>query len=118
DPDANEMGFFDHIEQLRWHVVRAATSIFVFAIVMFVCKDFVFETIIFGPKKPDFFTYQFICNYFPGVCFYPPELPLITRQMGEQFFIHISVSFWLGLIIAFPYIFYEFWKFIKPGLYD
>jgi sec-independent protein translocase protein TatC len=89
----------------------------VVAIIVFVMKTFVFQYVILGPTTPDFITYRFFCNYLPGFCFYPDNLQIITRDIQEQFISHIKVSLWLGIIFAFPYIFYEFWKFIKPGLY-
>ncbi|HOY15366.1 MAG TPA: twin-arginine translocase subunit TatC [Saprospiraceae bacterium] len=116
-PEEKEMGFFDHLEVLRWHIIRSVAMILVLAIVFFMAKSFTFDTVVFGPKKADFITYKFICDISPAVCFSPPELKLITREMGEQFFIHMKVAFWLGLIVSFPYIFWEFWRFIKPGLY-
>ena len=115
--EEKEMGFLDHLEELRWHIVRAVISILVIAIVVFVSEEFIFEQVIYGPKKPGFPTYQFFCNLSEATCIQPPELQLITRELGEQFFVHLKVSFWLGLTLAFPYIFWEFWKFIKPGLY-
>lgn len=118
DSEEDEMGFFDHLEVLRWHILRSVLAILAFGIFFFVMKSFTFDTIIFGPKKPDFITYKMICAISEAICFSPPELTLITREMGEQFFIHMKVSFWLGLICAFPYIFWEFWRFIKPGLYN
>lgn len=119
NPDENkEMGFLDHLEELRWHVIRAAISILVFAVIALIFQYEVFEYIIFAPKKPDFITYQVFCAISEAVCFSPPELQLITREMGEQFFVGITVSIYLGFIASFPYIFYEFWKFIKPGLYE
>lgn len=118
ESEEKEMSFLDHLEELRWHIIRSVIAILVIAIVMFVSKDFVFEQIILAPKKEGFFTYQFFCNLSEITCFYPPKFDLITRELGEQFFVHIKVSFWLGLIAAFPYVFYEFWKFIRPGLYQ
>lgn len=112
-----EMGFFDHLEVLRWHIIRSVLAIVVLAIVFFSMKSFTFDTIVFGPKKPEFITYRVVCEISPAICFSPPHLTLITREMGEQFFIHMKVAFWMGLIAAFPYIFWEFWRFIKPGLY-
>ncbi|MFZ1703344.1 MAG: twin-arginine translocase subunit TatC, partial [Saprospiraceae bacterium] len=114
-PDA-EMGFLDHIEELRWHVVRAAISIVFFAILALTFQEWIFKNIIFAPKNPGFPTYDFFCWLSEITCFAPPDLPLITRELGEQFFIGISVSIYLGFIVSFPYVFYEFWKFIKPGL--
>lgn len=117
DSGEPEMGFFDHLEVLRWHIIRSVLSIGVFGIIFFLAKSFTFDTIIYGPKRPTFITYELICKLAPSVCFRPPSFDLITREMGEQFFIHMSVSFWLGLICSFPYILWEFWRFIKPGLY-
>ncbi len=115
--DANELTFFEHIEVLRWHIIRALASVVVVSIVVFAMKTIVFQYIILGPTKADFPTYIFFCNLSPTFCFYPQNLQIITRDIQEQFICHIKVSLWLGVIVAFPYIFYEFWKFIKPGLY-
>jgi sec-independent protein translocase protein TatC len=113
-----EMGFLDHIEELRWHVIRAVIAIVVVAIVALSNQRWIFENIIFAPKRADFFTYRFLCKLSPKVCFSPPELQLITRELGEQFFTGITVCLYLGLIVAFPYVFYQFWSFVKPGLYE
>ena len=115
--DANELTFFEHIEELRWHLIRALASVVIVSIIVFASKDFVFQHIILGPTNPDFPTYQFFCKMSPDFCFYPQNLQIITRDIQEQFISHIKVSLWLGFIFAFPYVFYEFWKFIKPGLY-
>jgi sec-independent protein translocase protein TatC len=115
--DANEMTFFEHVEALRWHIIRALASVVVVSLVVFASKDFVFQYIILGPTSPDFPTYRFFCNLSENFCFYPTNLQIITRDIQEQFISHIKVSLWLGVIVAFPYIFYEFWRFIKPGLY-
>lgn len=117
NPDA-EMGFLDHIEELRWHVIRAAIAIVAFAILALVYQEWIFKNIIFAPKNADFPTYHFFCWLSEKTCFSPPELPLITRELGEQFFIGITVSIYLGFIVSFPYVFYEFWRFIKPGLHE
>ncbi len=116
-PVEKEMGFLDHLEELRWHIIRAGSSILVFAIIIFASEKFVFDSIIYAPKKADFPTYRFLCWMSEMTCITPPKLQLITRELGEQFFVHLKVSFWMGLILSFPYIFWEFWRFIKPGLY-
>ncbi|KXK38434.1 MAG: twin-arginine translocase subunit TatC [Saprospiraceae bacterium] len=116
--DGKEMGFLDHLEELRWHIIRAAIVVSVFAIVALVFQEEVFEYIVYAPKKEGFITYRLFCALSEATCFHPPELPLITREMGEQFFMGITVSIYIGIIFAFPYIFYEFWRFIKPGLYE
>lgn len=114
---ANEMSFFEHIEELRWHLLRAALSVLVVTVVVFIMKDFVFQNVILGPTSPDFITYKLFCEYMPQFCFYPEHLQIITRDIQEQFLSHIKVSLWLGFIVAFPYILYEVWRFIRPGLY-
>jgi sec-independent protein translocase protein TatC len=116
--ESKEMGFLDHLEELRWHVIRAGIAVIVIAIVALVFQNEVFEYVIYAPKKPTFITYKVFCAISEATCFGPPELQLITRELGEQFFMGITVSLYLGLVVAFPYIFYEFWKFIKPGLYE
>lgn len=111
------MSFFEHIEELRWHLFRAMISILVVTIAVFLMKNFVFQQIILGPTTPDFITYRVFCDYLPQFCFYPQHLQIITRDIQEQFISHIKVSLWLGFIVSFPYILFELWRFIKPGLY-
>lgn len=117
EPDS-EMSFLDHLEELRWHLVRSIVAILVCAIVVFMAKNFVFKEVIFGPRYEDFPTYRFLCGLSDFLCLEPPLFNLITRELGEQFIVHMKVSFILGLIISFPYIFWEIWRFIKPGLYE
>ena len=111
------MSFFEHIEELRWHLLRAALSVLVVTVVVFLMKNFVFQHVILGPTSPDFITYRLFCEYAPQFCFYPEHLQIITRDIQEQFLSHIKVSLWLGFIVAFPYILFEVWRFIRPGLY-
>lgn len=116
--ESNEMGFLDHIEELRWHIIRGGLVVITIAGVSLFFQDAIFEYIIYAPKKPEFITYRMFCALSESTCFSPPELQLITRELGEQFFMGMTVSLYLGAIIAFPYLFWEFWRFIKPGLYE
>lgn len=122
--ERGEMSFFEHIGELRKHIIRSAFAIMVLAVICFLNKDFIFNTIIFGPRSPDFPTYRIMCNasHMFGLgeagCFSPPKFTLITRQLGEVIVQVMYVSFWLGVIGAFPIIFLEFWKFVSPGLHD
>ncbi|OUU03517.1 MAG: twin-arginine translocase subunit TatC [Flammeovirgaceae bacterium TMED32] len=123
DDEPGEMSFLDHLEELRWHLIRSLTAIFVFAIAAFVSKGIIFGEIILGPSKPSFWTYKMLCNLSEilssgTLCI--NELPFIiqSRQMTGQFSMHITSSFVIGLICAFPYAFWEIWRFVKPGLYD
>jgi sec-independent protein translocase protein TatC len=114
-----EMGFLDHLEELRWHILRSALAILVCAVGVFLAKDFVFNTVIYGPLKADFPTYRFLCSLGEAACIKPAEnFKLSTREFGEQFFVHLTVSIWLGLIMSFPIIVNEIWRFVKPGLYE
>lgn len=116
--EETEMSFLDHLEALRWHVIRALIAIFAIAIVMFINKRFVFEDIIMAPKRDDFFTYQLFCKISEQMCFQPPSLEIINVGMAEQFIVSLKVCFFLGVIVAFPYVFWEIWRFVKPGLYE
>lgn len=117
NPDEKEMSFLDHLEELRWHLVRSIIAILVIGIATFVFKDWVFTHVILGHMKPDFWTYRFFCGISEAVCFGPPNLEFDTKVFAEQFLLSIKVAFLLGFAIAFPYIFWEIWRFIKPGLY-
>jgi len=112
-----EMSFLDHLEQLRMHIIRSLAVIGVVSVVVFLGKDFVFGTVIFGPKNPDFITYRLLCRIADFLCFEPTPFNLITRDLGEQFMVHFKSSFWIGLVLSFPYVFWEFWRFIRPALY-
>ncbi|MDD3722243.1 MAG: twin-arginine translocase subunit TatC [Lutibacter sp.] len=118
-----DMSFLDHVEELRWHLVRSSVAIFLFGIVAFLMKDFIFNSVIFAPKDPNFITYRVFCSvsrFFgtEGLCI--EELPFTFQslEMSEQFSVHIWISITIGFIIAFPFIIWEFWKFISPGLYE
>ncbi|MEE9373917.1 MAG: twin-arginine translocase subunit TatC [Saprospiraceae bacterium] len=111
-----EMSFLDHLEELRWHIIRSIAAVFVLGIAFFLLRDLVFQ-IILAPSKAEFPTYRLLCNISEITCMKPTDFKLLPRDMGEQFFTHIKISIWLGFILAFPYVFWEFWRFIKPGLY-
>ncbi|MFZ9046034.1 MAG: twin-arginine translocase subunit TatC [Cyclobacteriaceae bacterium] len=120
--EEEEMSFLDHLEELRWHLIRSLIAIVALAILAFVSKDFVFGKIILGPSKTDFITYQWLCQLADlissdALCI--RELPFIiqSRQMTGQFSMHLTSSFVIGIIFAFPYAFWEIWRFVKPGLY-
>ncbi|UOY05973.1 twin-arginine translocase subunit TatC [Muricauda sp. SCSIO 64092] len=122
--DHNEMSFLDHLEELRWHLIRSTLAIVLIGCVAFVMRGFIFDTIIFGPKNLDFPTYRFFCAVatFFGVDseFCGDSLPFTiqSRLMAGQFSAHIWTSIWAGVIIGFPYILWELWRFISPGLYE
>jgi sec-independent protein translocase protein TatC len=122
--DPNEMSFLDHLEELRWHLIRSTMAIVIIGVVAFLMKDFIFDTIIFGPKKMSFPTYRLFCDIATRIglesAFCADELPFTiqNRTMAGQFSAHIWTSIWAGFIVGFPYVLYEMWKFISPGMYE
>jgi len=113
-----EMSFLDHLEALRWHLVRSVAAMVVCAVAVFAAKDFVFDVVIFGPRSKDFVTYKWICAISDLLCFEPPVFQIITRDLAEKFLVHFKSSMVIGFVLAFPYIFWEIWRFIKPALYE
>ena len=120
--DQNEMSFLNHLEILRWTLVRSAAAVFLFGIIAFLMKNFIFNKIILAPKDASFYTYRFLCSVSKqfgteGLCI--DEIPFLvqSRTMAGQFSAHIWTSITVGFILAFPFILWEIWKFIKPGLY-
>lgn len=120
----NEMSFLDHLEELRWHLIRSTAAVLIIGIVAFVFSGFVFDVIIFGPSKMDFPTYKFFCDAATWINidsdFCKEKLPFTiqSRTMSGQFSADIWTAIWGGIILGFPYILYELWKFISPGLYE
>lgn len=115
--EEGEMGFLEHLEELRWHIIRSLGAIVILAIVFYIFESWVFNNIIFWPKQESFLTYRFFCGISEATCFQPPVFGLQVKELGEQFFTSLKVCMSLGFIVAFPYIFWEFWQFLKPGLY-
>ncbi|MFL9844920.1 twin-arginine translocase subunit TatC [Flavobacterium rhizosphaerae] len=119
-----EMSFLDHLEELRWLLVRSCIAIVIGASVAFAFSRYIFDNVIFAPSKPDFVTYRFFCDlalkYDLDKSFCVDEIPfkIQSRTMDGQFSTDIWISILIGFIIAFPVILREFWKFISPALYD
>jgi len=117
-----EMSFLDHLEDLRWHLIRSFLSVIILAAIAFLAKDFIFNILIFGPKHSDFPTYKILCKiaqfigFKDSFCFTELPFRIQSRTMGGQFSAHVWTSITAGFIIAFPYILNEMWKFISPGL--
>ena len=117
-----EMSFLDHLEELRWHIIRSTIAIIAAATLAFLGKSFLFDELIFGPTKTDFFTYDFLCRAssiigYDSFCNTAFDFEVQSRTMAGQFSAHIWTSITFGFVIAFPYVLYEFWKFVSPGLY-
>ena len=118
-----EMSFFDHLEVLRWHLIRAAISIIIFGGLAFYFFDWIWGTIIMGPMNPGFFTYQAMCKMAQmmggtGGCITAIPGRIVNNEMAGQFSLQINSSVLIGIILGFPYLLWEVWKFIKPALLD
>lgn len=119
----DEMSFLDHLEELRWHLIRSVFAVVILGTVAFVFSSFIFDVIIFAPSRMDFPTYRFFCDIATTLgfdsAFCKDELPFTiqSRTMGGQFSADIWTSISVGFVIAFPYVLYELWKFISPGLH-
>jgi sec-independent protein translocase protein TatC len=116
-----EMSFLQHLEELRWHIIRSILAITILMIVAFVFKNFLFGTVILGPKSPGFITNRLLCQLgeylkTPALCINTKPLNLISIKMSGQITTHITVAMVTGVILAFPYILWEFWKFFRPAL--
>ncbi|HEY5690475.1 MAG TPA: twin-arginine translocase subunit TatC [Cyclobacteriaceae bacterium] len=120
--EEKEMSFLDHLEELRWHIVRAISAIFIFMIVAFLFGPWIFENIVFAPSRIDFITFQYLCkvghalNMVESLCVEIIPFKVQSRFMTGQFTMHLTASFVLGFILAFPYVFWEIWRFVTPGL--
>lgn len=119
-----EMSFLDHLEELRWLLVRSTTAIIIMAFLTYFISDYLFDVIIFGPTRPTFFTYQFFCElshklgFAENICI--TEMPFIIQntQMEGQVNVFVWMCILAGFILSFPYILWEIWKFISPALYE
>ncbi len=118
-----EMSFLEHLEELRWHIIRSALAVMLFAIVAFILKDFIFNTVILNPRTPEFWTNRMFARLADmlgtdALRINSVPLELISIKIADQFMTHIMVSIIAGFIISAPVVFYEFWRFIKPALYE
>ena len=116
-----EMSFIGHLEELRWHVIRAGGSILVFAILAFVYIKEIYHYVIIAPSQLDFWTYKMLCKLsvivgYDDLCVKSMNFKLQVIGMGDSFTMSMTSSVIAGLIFAFPYAFWEIWRFISPGL--
>ena len=118
-----EMSFLEHLEELRWHIIRSLIAIVAVAIVFFLNKSFLFDKIILAPKHPDFWTYRQMCRLgdllnMPGLCIQGFNFSITNIDLSAQFMIHLQTAFTMGLMLAFPYVLWEFRRFISPALHE
>lgn len=117
-----EMSFIDHLEELRWHLIRSVIAILVAAIGVFIFSDFVVDNILFAPTRTNFISARWLCSLGQKIglgatlCFPEVSAKFLENTMTGQFIASFTLAFVGGFIIAFPYIFWEFWKFVKPAL--
>ncbi len=120
NPNA-EMGFLDHIEALRWHIVRSVVVIVIAAIAVFIKIEWIFDRIILGPAHNDFVSYKWFCAlgkffHYDSFCLSDIKMEFQNTAVTGQFMMGMSSSMMIGFIIAFPYVLWELWRFIKPAL--
>ncbi|HLW10993.1 MAG TPA: twin-arginine translocase subunit TatC [Fermentimonas sp.] len=119
-----EMSFFEHLEVLRWHLIRVAIAVFLFMVLAFIFYDFIFDDLIMGPLRTNFWTYRMMClladKFSLGADFCVTEIPinLINTELAGQFTLQINSSLLIGVMVGFPYMLYEIWRFVKPALSD
>jgi sec-independent protein translocase protein TatC len=119
-PD-KEMTFWDHLEDLRGAIFRSVIAVFVFGITAFIFKRIIFDFIILAPKNNDFITFRLLCKLgkmlsIDSFCFNTVSIKLINIELAGQFMSHMMISLIVGLVVAIPYVIWELWRFIKPGL--
>jgi sec-independent protein translocase protein TatC len=121
---AQEMSFWDHLEELRWTLFRIVIALVVFAVAGFIFMPWIFDNILLAPSKPDFILYQWMCRLSQSVSFLPDfcdadfSIDMINYELTAQFFRQLSTSGWVALILICPYILFEVWRFISPALYE
>jgi sec-independent protein translocase protein TatC len=126
-----EMSFFEHLEALRWHLVRSALAIVIFACVSFAYYNEIFANVIMAPTHPNFWAYRMMCSMgdlfeklLPALftakdfCVQSIHVQLINTEMAGQFTLKINSSLMIGLVLGIPYLFWELWRFIKPALHE
>ncbi len=120
--EGSEMSFIDHLEVLRGTIVRSLGAILITTLVIFIYRDWVMDNVIMGPIYPDFITYRAFCNLShylhlgDSLCMPPVKVTLQSTTFGGQFLSSISMSFVGGIIVAFPFVFWQVWSFVKPAL--
>lgn len=122
--DNKEMTFWDHLEDFRWTLIRSLGALIVFAIIGFAFMPYLYDKVVMAPTRSDFFLYQYICkissviSILPDFCNKDFHVDIINIKLASQFFRHMTTSFWLALILTFPYLVFEVWRFISPALYQ
>lgn len=117
-----EMTFIDHLEELRWHLVRSVIAVVICAVGVMIFSKEVVEDVLMAPTRADFVSAQWLCSMGKGIgigdalCFPGIDAKFLENTMTGQFLAYFTLGFMGGFVIAFPYIFWEFWRFVKPAL--
>lgn len=120
--DGAEMSFIEHLEVLRWHLFRSAIVVVLVAIVNFIFIDWIFDNVIFAPAQKDFISYKVLCDFShwlhlgDTLCMPPVDVTLLGSTVSGPFMSALNIAFMGAIIIAFPYILWELWRFVKPAL--
>ncbi|MDR1680394.1 MAG: twin-arginine translocase subunit TatC [Prevotellaceae bacterium] len=121
-----ELSFWGHLEELRRMLFRMILALAILMLLVFLNKSFIFDTIIFGPCSSDFILYRWLCSlgeflsrYLPSINLCPEafQIKLVNINLSSQFIIHITTAFWVALILGFPFLLWELWRFVAPALY-
>lgn len=115
EEEENKMSFLDHLEEMRWRLVRSVIAVFLIACVLWFYQEWIMNNVFLSMKEPSFITFRLLCEY-TGICVEAIPVKMQSTTMGGQFAYSMMMSFLGGVVVAFPYIFYQIWGFIKPGL--
>ena len=110
-----QMSFLQHLDELRWRLVRIAIAVISVAVVLWIYQEWVMNHVFLVLKEKEFITFKLLCAYF-GVCVSDTTVKMQSMTVSGQFNYAMMMSLMGGLIITAPYIFYQIWSFIKPGL--
>ena len=121
--EEQNMTFWDHLEVLRWTIFRVLIALAILVVCCFIAMPYIFDPFILGPTDSDFFIYRLLSGLGGDGKLAPDftkpfHVDIININVASQFLTHITTSFWLSLVLVFPYLIYEIWKFLKPALYD
>ena len=105
-----ESTFWDHLEVLRWSILRIVIVLLLFFAAAFAIMPYLFDSVVLAPSKSNFFLYSTT-----GIT--APATEIININVATQFLTHVSTSFWMAFIATFPYLVFELWHFISPALY-
>lgn len=117
------MSFWDHLEEFRWMLLRSVIALLIFTIAAFIAMPYIFDNYILAPAQANFILYEYLCKltssmpFMPDFCNQEFHIEIININLTSQFFKHMSTSFWLAVLLTFPYLIFEIWKFVSPALY-